>query len=87
MNSWEAFGFAMQLSFILLFSVLIPLGIGIWLTTKLHSPLFVLIGAVVGILAATFGVSRMIRRMYGPKKDKGSGQDEQHEASGEEEPK
>ncbi len=83
MKSWEAFGFAMQLSFTLLLAVLIPLGIGIWLTTKLHSAVFVLVGAVVGILAATFGVSRMIKRMYGPKK----AQDSDHEAPGEEETK
>lgn len=86
MKSWEAFGFAMQLSFTLLLAVLIPLGIGIWLTTKLHSVAFVLIGAVVGILAATFGVGRMIRRMYGPKEDKGGSQAD-HEAPGEEETK
>ncbi len=85
MKSWEAFGFAMQLSFTLLLAVLIPLGIGIWLTIKLHSPVFVLVGAVVGILAATVGVSRMIKRMYGPKAK--APDQTSHQAPGEEETK
>ena len=55
----------MQLSWTLLFSLLLPLLIGVWLDKKFHtSPLFVLLGAGLGILAATVGVARMAIRMF-----------------------
>jgi ATP synthase protein I len=58
-------GLVMQLSGTLLFSLLLPLLGGIWLDGKLHtSPLFVLVGMVLGILAATVGVGRMVARMF-----------------------
>lgn len=65
MNKWGGLGQAMQLSWTLLFSLLLPLLIGIWLDERMDtSPLFVLIGAGLGILAATVGVARMAIRMF-----------------------
>lgn len=55
----------MNMSWTLLFSLLIPLLAGIWLDKRLETtPLFILIGAVLGILAATVGVARMALRMF-----------------------
>jgi F0F1-type ATP synthase assembly protein I len=53
----------MQLSWVFAFSVLLPLGLGIWLDQRLHrSPLFFFIGAVIGILAGTVGTVRIATR-------------------------
>jgi F0F1-type ATP synthase assembly protein I len=65
MKKWEALSEGLQLSWVLLFSLLIPLLVGIWLDGKLDtSPLFVLLGAALGILAATVGVARMVLRTF-----------------------
>jgi len=60
----------MNLSWTMLFSLLIPLLAGIWLDKKLNTtPLFILIGVVLGILAATMGVARIALRMFPPAVD------------------
>lgn len=65
MNKREAFSLAMNLGWTMLFSLLIPLLAGIWLDRKLGTlPLFTLIGAVLGILAATLGVARIAIRSF-----------------------
>jgi F0F1-type ATP synthase assembly protein I len=64
MKTWGAYNLAMQLSWTLLFSLILPLLGGIWLDKQLHStPLFVLIGMVLGIAGATVGVARMVARL------------------------
>jgi F0F1-type ATP synthase assembly protein I len=56
---------AWNLAWTMLFSLLLPLLAGIWLDRKLDTaPLFILIGAVLGILAATVGVARMALRTF-----------------------
>jgi F0F1-type ATP synthase assembly protein I len=61
----EAWGLAMNLSWTMLFSLLVPLLTGIWLDGKLNTmPLLTLVGAALGILAATVGVARMAVRMF-----------------------
>jgi F0F1-type ATP synthase assembly protein I len=80
----EALSLAGHLSWTMLFSLLLPLLIGIWLDTRLgSSPLFFLVGAVLGILAATVGVARMAIRLFAQT----AGEDPAHEqgANGEEE--
>jgi F0F1-type ATP synthase assembly protein I len=60
-----AVGLAWDLSWTMLFSLLLPLLAGIWLDKKLNTaPLFTLIGAALGILAATVGVARIALRMF-----------------------
>ncbi|MFN2220032.1 MAG: AtpZ/AtpI family protein [Anaerolineae bacterium] len=60
-----ALSLAWNLSWTMLFSLLLPLLGGIWLDKKLGTaPLFILIGAVLGILAATVGVARMTLRTF-----------------------
>jgi F0F1-type ATP synthase assembly protein I len=60
-----ALSLAWNLSWTMLFSLLLPLLAGIWLDRKLDTePLFILIGAVLGILAATIGVARMALRTF-----------------------
>jgi F0F1-type ATP synthase assembly protein I len=50
----------LQLSWVVAVSTLIPLGIGILLDRWLRTaPLFILIGALVGILAGTVGAVRI----------------------------
>jgi F0F1-type ATP synthase assembly protein I len=81
----EALSLALNLSWTMLFSLLIPLLAGIWLDKKLGTiPLFILIGAVLGILAATIGVARMTIRMFSVAV--GQDVDQQAEANGKEEP-
>jgi F0F1-type ATP synthase assembly protein I len=61
-----ALSLALNLSWTMLFSLLVPLLGGIWLDSKLDSaPLFILIGATLGILAATIGVARMALQTFG----------------------
>ncbi len=61
----QALSLALNLSWTMLFSLLVPLLAGIWLDKKLGTmPLFVLLGAVLGILAATVGVVRMTLRAF-----------------------
>ena len=56
---------ALNLSWTMLFSLVIPLFAGIWLDKKLDTtPLFILIGATLGILAATVGVARIALRTF-----------------------
>lgn len=65
MKKREALGLALNLSWTMLFSLLLPLLAGIWLDKKLGTvPLFILIGAILGILAATVGVARMTLRTF-----------------------
>jgi F0F1-type ATP synthase assembly protein I len=81
----EALGLALNLSWTMLFSLLIPLLAGIWLDRQLGTaPLFILIGAVLGILAATVGVARMALRTFS--QAVGENLEQVEEANGEEEP-
>ena len=65
MKRGTALSLAWNLSWTMLFSLLVPLFAGIWLDKKLDTaPLFILIGAVLGILAATIGVARMAIRTF-----------------------
>jgi F0F1-type ATP synthase assembly protein I len=81
----EALSLALNLSWTMLFSLLIPLLAGIWLDRRLGTaPLFILIGTVLGILAATVGVARMTLRTFSVAM--GQDSDQQAEANGKEEP-
>ena len=65
MKKGTALSLAWNLSWTMLFSLLIPLLAGIWLDKRLDTaPLFVLIGAAFGILAATVGVARIAIRTF-----------------------
>lgn len=65
MKKREAVSLAINLSWTMLFSLLLPLLAGVWLDNRLGTtPLFILIGAVLGILAATVGVARMTLRTF-----------------------
>ncbi|MBN1136979.1 MAG: AtpZ/AtpI family protein [Anaerolineae bacterium] len=75
MKKWEALSEGLQLSWVLLFSLLIPLLAGIWLDKRLDTaPLFILIGMILGILAATVGVARMVVRTFAQVNHPGSEQ-------------
>ncbi len=66
MKKGTALSLAWNLSWTMLFSLLLPLLGGVWLDNKLNTaPLFILIGATLGILAATVGVARMALRTFG----------------------
>ena len=85
MKKREALSLAMNLSWTMLFSLLLPLLAGIWLDEKLNTrPLFILIGMIVGILAATVGVARMVLKVFPLAEDSDLGQ--QAGADSEEEP-
>lgn len=50
----------LQLGWVVALSTLIPLGVGIFLDRRLGTaPLFILIGALIGILAGTIGAVRI----------------------------
>ena len=85
MDKKEALSLALNLGWTMLFSLLLPLLAGIWLDNKLHTaPLFILIGAVLGMLAATVGVALMAIRTFRPAGGDSTTQAE--ESNGEEEP-
>ena len=66
MKKGTALSLALNLSWTMLFSLLLPLLGGIWLDKMLNTvPLFILIGTTLGILAATVGVARMALRTFG----------------------
>lgn len=86
MKKREALSLALNLSWTMLFSLLLPLLAGLWLDNRFDSsPLFVLIGAILGIFAATVGVARMAIRTFSSAVGEGSHQ--QAEENSEEEPK
>lgn len=64
MKNLRHVGPLLQMSWVVVLSALIPLGIGLWLDRRLGTaPLFILIGALVGILASTVGAVRTAVRM------------------------
>jgi F0F1-type ATP synthase assembly protein I len=81
----EALSLAMNLGWTMLFSLLLPLLAGIWLDNRLDTaPLFILIGATLGVLAATVGVARMAMRTF--RAVDGNKTAHEEETNGEEEP-
>ena len=63
MKEARGIGLVLQLGWVVAFSVLLPLAAGIWLDRRLHTPpLFILIGAFVGIVAGTFNAVRIASR-------------------------
>ncbi|MBN1660779.1 MAG: AtpZ/AtpI family protein [Anaerolineae bacterium] len=67
MKKGEAMSMALNLSWTMLFSLVIPLLVGLWLDNRFDSsPLFVLLGAGLGVLAATVGVARAALRTFRP---------------------
>jgi F0F1-type ATP synthase assembly protein I len=58
-----AFGLALQLGWVVALATLIPLGLGVWLDRQFGTaPLFILIGALVGIGASTVAAVRIVVR-------------------------
>jgi F0F1-type ATP synthase assembly protein I len=54
----------LQLGWVVALAILIPLGLGLWLDHRCAtSPLFVLIGALVGIIVSTIGAVRLATRV------------------------
>jgi ATP synthase protein I len=85
MKQWRGLGLAMELSWTLLFSLLVPLMLGIWLDKKFNTtPLFILIGIFMGILAATLGMARLVIRMF--RAAEGEPSSQKAEENGKEEP-
>lgn len=85
MKKREALGLALNLGWTMLFSLLLPLLAGIWLDKRLATmPLFTVIGALLGILAATVGVARMTLRTFSVAVSKDA--EQQVEGNGKEEP-
>ncbi len=53
----------LQMGWIVALSTLVPLGVGVVLDRRLGTaPLFIIIGAVIGILASTIGAVRVASR-------------------------
>lgn len=67
-----------QLAWIIALAVLIPAGIGLWVDRVFGTtPWAILVGALVGTMAATVGVTRRILRRYeelAPSAPRGHGQ-------------
>lgn len=63
MNQLLRLGPLLQLAWVMAFATLIPLGIGVWLDRQLGTaPLFILIGALVGVVAGTIGTVKIAVR-------------------------
>ena len=64
MGNWPYLAEFFQLGWVVAFSLLVPLGIGLWLDRKLQTiPLFTIVGMLIGTLAATVGTVRIAMRM------------------------
>jgi F0F1-type ATP synthase assembly protein I len=65
MKDWTLLAQALQMGWVVVISLLLPLFAGIlldkWLGT---APLFILLGMILGILAATVGVVRVTLRTF-----------------------
>ena len=60
MKDTRLIALALQLGWMAVLGLLIPLGAGIWLDKNLGTmPLFTLLGVILGTLAATVGVYRL----------------------------
>ena len=76
-KQWSAFGLAMQLSWTLLFSLMVPLGVGVLLYRHTSIGVWgILLGAGLGVLASTVGVARMAMRMFSTTPDDNESQTE-----------
>jgi ATP synthase protein I len=65
MKDWALLAQALQMGWIVVISLLIPLFAGIWLDKRLGTtPLFILLGMILGLLAATVGVVRVTLRTF-----------------------
>ncbi len=63
MKEYTRLGLALQLGWTFALAVLLPLGLGLWLDKSLSAtPLFTLIGGLMGIAVATIGVVRVTTR-------------------------
>ena len=63
MKDYSRLGLMMQLGWTVALAVLLPLGVGLWLDKQLSTtPLFILIGGMLGIVGATVGVVRITTR-------------------------
>ena len=60
MKDFGRLGLMSQLGWTVALAVLVPLGLGLWLDKQLTTtPLFILIGGLLGIVVATIGVVRV----------------------------
>ncbi len=63
MKQFRTIGPLLQMGWVVAFSTLIPLGIGLLLDRRFGTaPLLTLVGALVGIVAGTFGTVRIATR-------------------------
>ncbi len=63
MRDLRSLGPLLQMGWLVAFATLLPLGAGVWLDRRLGTaPLFILVGAIVGIVASTVGVLRIASR-------------------------
>ena len=74
MNRWPAAFRLTGIGFYIAACILIGILAGLWLDNKVGTtPLFILLGALLGLGLALFGVYRMVRPLM-DKRDKGNGQ-------------
>ncbi len=60
MEDMRWLSWAMKMGWLVVFTILIPLGVGLWLDKKLGTaPLFILVGMLAGIVTSTVIVYRM----------------------------
>jgi ATP synthase protein I len=74
MNRWPIAFRLTGIGFYIAACILIGILVGLWLDNKLGTtPLFILLGVLVGLALALFGVYRMVRPLM-DKRDKGNSQ-------------
>lgn len=85
MGKWPYWAEFFQLGWVVALSLLIPLGIGLWLDRRMGTtPLFIIVGMLVGVLSATVGTARIALRMMRDIEARQQGQNQPRE--GEREP-
>ncbi len=72
MNKWAAALRLTGVGFFIGGSIVLGVAAGLWLDSKLDTSLFWVIGLVLGIIVAFWGVYRMLLPLMGNKQDKGN---------------
>ena len=72
MSRWEAALRLVGVGFYIGISILLGVMCGLWLDSKLHTePILVIVGLILGIIIAFYGVYRMLMPFISNQRDKG----------------
>ncbi len=73
MRRWSAALRLIGVGFFIGGSIVLGVVVGLWLDSRLHTePILVIVGLILGIIVAFYGVYRMLLPFIGNKRDRGN---------------